>query len=195
MKERRGHIFMQRQDVKGGKSTQGCGQQAAAPPRTALQQSFSGNLSHYFTALSVYFVGTKWIHSYIQEKFVCPNETGKLILTSKTKQAHSKAESHLARPIISLVPWGSLGSGSQSSNAVQWRSPQWEVVTPEPVQRLVHKWQLEVYLTPHTTTGVKVMPRDSSPSSERERGKCCSLNPLSKPARLYSSAAGSLVFI
>lgn len=102
MKERRGHIFMQRQDVKGGKSTQGCGQQATAPPRTALQQSFSGNLSHYFTALSVYFVGTKWIHSYIQEKFVCPNETGKLILTSKTKQAHSKAESHLARPIISL---------------------------------------------------------------------------------------------
>lgn len=50
---------MQRQDVKGGKSTQGCGQQATAPPRTALQQSFSGNLSHYFTALSVYFVGTK----------------------------------------------------------------------------------------------------------------------------------------
>lgn len=59
MKERKRHVFMQRQDVKGRKSIQGCGQQDAAPPRRALQQSFSGNLSHYFTALSVYFVGTK----------------------------------------------------------------------------------------------------------------------------------------
>lgn len=60
---------MQRQDVKGGKSTQGCGQQAAAPPRTALQQSFSGNLSHYFMAFSLLC----WhkVNSFLHTREIC----------------------------------------------------------------------------------------------------------------------------